>query len=307
MKRLAMVSLVVFVGAALPACAQHGAAHGGSFGHSAPVFHASPPASSGFRPSAPTGYRAAPSYSGISHPGTPYPGTARYSASRPAYAPRYSTGAPVYPYAYSSARRAAPYSQHTPNGNRQPYRPPYRGRYNRGLYYGGAYLGWPAPYYLSDPYFDPYSYGDSYDNSLDGGYYGDQSVPPYAAYNDPGDNSGYGPDYGPGSYPAPDSSIAGSNFGPEYAPMYRPDYPPASPNSRRASPAAQPIVTLVFKDGRKTEQIHNYLLSRDTITVWDGSNGDLSREIHIDQLNVASTEKANSDAGVDFYLPRTFR
>jgi hypothetical protein len=236
----------------------------------------------------------------------------------PAYASRYSSaGAPVYPYAYSSARRAAPYSQHTAYGNRQPYRSPYRGQpyrdqYGRGRHrqvYGGAFLGWPAPYYLGDPYFDSYPYDDSYDNSLDGGYYGDQSAPPYAAQNDPGYgyDPGYGPDYNPGPYPvAPES--AGSNFGPEYAPTYRPDYPPASPNSHPAAPpVAQPTITLVFKDGRPAEHIHNYLLSRDTITVWDGPSGELPHEIRIDQLNAAATEKANGDAGINFYLPRNFQ
>jgi hypothetical protein len=303
MKRLAMVSLIVVLGAALPACAQHGGGHGGGgFGHGAPAFHASSPASSGFRSGAPSGFRAAPN-----HLAMPYSGGMRYPANRPGYASRYSSGAPVYPYAYSSARRAAPYSQHTPYGSSQSYRRPYRSPYGRGRYRSvyGAYLGWPAPYYLSDPYFDSLSYDDSYDNSIDGGYYGDQSAPPYAAPSDPG----YGPEYGSGPYAAapPDSSFSGSNFGPEYAPMYRPDYPPASSNSRPAlSPAAQPTVTLVFKDGRKSEQIHNYILSRDTITVWDAPEGGLPREIHIDQLNVAATEKANSDAGVDFYLPRNF-
>jgi hypothetical protein len=241
----------------------------------------------------------------------PYSGGMRYPANRPAYASRYSSaGAPAYPYAYS-ARRANPNSQRTPYGSNQSYRQPYRGQYDRGrhrIVYGGAYLGWPAPYYLGDPYLDSYGYDDSYDNSLDGGYYGDQAAPPYAANNDPGYGPGYNPGYDSGSYGAPDSSANRSNFGPDYAPTYRPNYPPASPSSHPASPTvAQPAITLVFKDGRPVEHIRNYLLSRDSITIWDGSAGELPREIRIDQLNIAATEKANGDAGVDFYLPRNFQ
>ena len=331
-------ALVVAVVATLPASAQHGAAHGSGFaGHSAPAFHASPPVSSGFRPSAPSGARPAP-YGMRTAPG--YPAGQSYQGSRYAGAPRsYSTGGPVYPYAYStsSARRATPNGQHSPYGNHQPSnRRPYGGQYNRGQYnrghyrvaYGGAYLAWPAPYYLGDPYLDPYAYDDSYDSSINGGYdsgySGGQSTAPYAQPNDAQPNdprygSGYGPGYdpgyggqgnGPGGYPAapPDPSASVSYFGPDYAPTYRPDYQPATPASRPASPpAAQPTITLVFKDGRPVEQIHNYLLSRDSITVWDKPAGGLPREIRIDQLNIAATEKANNDAGVDFYLPRNIQ
>jgi hypothetical protein len=58
-------------------------------------------------------------------------------------------------------------------------------------------------------------------------------------------------------------------------------------------------VTLIFKDGRPAEQIHNYLLTRDTLYVDDQHR----REIPVDQLDLAATVKANRAAGVDFRIP----
>jgi hypothetical protein len=58
-------------------------------------------------------------------------------------------------------------------------------------------------------------------------------------------------------------------------------------------------VTLIFRDGRPAEQIHNYILTRSTLFVGDGQR----REIPTDQLDLAATAKANQDAGMDFRLP----
>ena len=62
-------------------------------------------------------------------------------------------------------------------------------------------------------------------------------------------------------------------------------------------------MTLVFKDGRPVEQIHNYILTRTMLTVWDEHH----RVIPVDQLDLAATEKVNHDAGVDFQLPTVAR
>jgi len=62
-------------------------------------------------------------------------------------------------------------------------------------------------------------------------------------------------------------------------------------------------VTLVFKDGRPPVQIHDYVLTRNTVYVWDRHQ----RVIPIDQLDMVATAKANSDAGIDFELPETPR
>jgi hypothetical protein len=62
-------------------------------------------------------------------------------------------------------------------------------------------------------------------------------------------------------------------------------------------------VTLVFKDGRPTEQINNYMLTRKTLFVQEQR----LREIPVDQLDLAATEKVNQEVGVDFHLPGTSR
>jgi hypothetical protein len=73
--------------------------------------------------------------------------------------------------------------------------------------------------------------------------------------------------------------------------------PAASP--AQAAPSTEDGVTLVFKDGRPPEQIHNYVLTPTTIYVGDQRR----RDIPIDQLDLEATAKANRDAGVDFQLP----
>ena len=77
---------------------------------------------------------------------------------------------------------------------------------------------------------------------------------------------------------------------------------------RRASPGTpapegEEPVTIVFKDGRQPEQIHNYILTRSTLFVGDKQR----REIPTEQLDLAATAKANQDAGIDFRLPGTPR
>jgi hypothetical protein len=282
---------------------------------------------------APSGFRSAPAYSGNRYPGA-YSGLSRgYSTG--AYANRYAGRNPrqnSYSAPGSYVRRAYnPYRDNRDGNHRPPYRRPYRGGY--GIAYGGGYTVWPSPYYLGDPYLYDNGYGGDYDDSAD---YSDPSVAPY-----PADQSGYGaepypaeqyppapqdpyaanPNYDPNAAPngyapngAPGYGVPGYGqpgygqpgygsqpYSPESQPAYRPQYQP-SPSAIRpvAPPASQ--VTLVYKDGR-SEQIHNFLLSRDTITIWDQRQNENPREIPIDQLDIAATEKANRDAGVDFRLP----
>ena len=91
---------------------------------------------------------------------------------------------------------------------------------------------------------------------------------------------------------------------PEPAPIYRPNYQP-SPAAQQPPPAAQATVTLIFKDGRPPQQIHNYILSATGITVWDQLPSVRPREIPIDQIDMDATEKINRQSGVDFYLPKS--
>jgi hypothetical protein len=77
---------------------------------------------------------------------------------------------------------------------------------------------------------------------------------------------------------------------------YRPAYsrPAAEPKSEEA-------VTLIFKDGRPAEQIHNFILSKTTVHVFD----DRRRDVPVDDLDLVATAKVNRAAGVDFELPGT--
>jgi hypothetical protein len=62
---------------------------------------------------------------------------------------------------------------------------------------------------------------------------------------------------------------------------------------------AQPDTVLIFKDGHKQE-ISNYAIVG--ANLFDLSNG-RRQKIAISDLDVAATEKANEDQGIDFKLP----
>jgi hypothetical protein len=68
-------------------------------------------------------------------------------------------------------------------------------------------------------------------------------------------------------------------------------------------PIGEDAITLIFKDGRPPEQIHNYILTRDTLFVGDKHRPD----IPVDQIDLAATVKVNQELGVDFRLPASSR
>jgi len=70
--------------------------------------------------------------------------------------------------------------------------------------------------------------------------------------------------------------------------------------ARSGSPAG---VVLVFRDGRAPEQIHNYMLTRTTLYVQDGRG----REIPLDEIDLAATQRLNGDVGVEFRPPDAVR
>jgi hypothetical protein len=112
------------------------------------------------------------------------------------------------------------------------------------------------------------------DSSYDSGYAGGDAG--YAS-SDAGPGDGYGPDaYGP-----PPPAYMGVARVPETLP-------------------SEDAVTVMFKDGRPAEQIHNYALSRTILYVMDGRN----REIAVAAIDVAATEKVNRENGVSFQLPQ---
>ncbi len=87
---------------------------------------------------------------------------------------------------------------------------------------------------------------------------------------------------------------------PETTDRYQPasNQPPASQIS-----GSEETVTLVFKDGRPSEQVHNYLLTRTALFVLDERH----HVIPTDQLDLIATAKINQDSGIDFQLPATAR
>lgn len=97
----------------------------------------------------------------------------------------------------------------------------------------------------------------------------------------------------------PAAPIAKPVPGPE-ARVHAPDPPDDPPPAAAASPIAnQPNTVLIFKDGHKQE-VSNYAIVG--ATLFDLTPGHRLK-IALADLDVAATEKANEDQGVDFTLP----
>ena len=291
MRRFTAAALLVF-GITLPLCAQRGSTHGGgSAGHSGGG-HVSGGFHSGFnagsRPSAPPGsFRYAP-----------YSHASRFLSGRPGVAPRYAARIPG---GYGSRRAYPTAGAYRSNPYRSPYRSPYR---RRGYGYGtfpwsvpwiGSYGGWIDSGFDDYPDDSAYGYDPNYDSGYGSGYDNtpqDQSYAPYLPY-DPGE--AYGQDSGQEYAPAP-GTPGQSALRPQYQAFPNPN---GSAPRRVARPANQPTITLVFKDHRPNQQIHNYLLNGTTLSVWDQH----PREISVDQIDLSATESLNRDAGIEFHLP----
>ncbi len=285
MKRHVAVAVMI-AGLCCGAFAQRGVPHGGF---------------SGSRPglSAPAGgFHSAPTF------------RSGFSASRPGFRP-------VAPRTMSPARfapRPSPYPVHgmrpVPAGtgphygttaHRVPYHSPYGGsHYHYGYHYPHNHVVfvnsfWPYwyggyPYAYGYPYLWPsiFNDSDSYGSQPASNYLAPQ---PYDYNNAPYQVQPY--------QPQPED---------QQEPPAPPDPSPQQPNtSNRAPysgapspvPSSGPPVTLVFKDGRPSEQIYNYLLTPNTLTVLDRNR----RDIPVSQIDVDATAKANLPAGVDFSLP----
>jgi hypothetical protein len=151
----------------------------------------------------------------------------------------------------------------------------------------------------------PYGYGLGYGyGPMDYGWLDAEDT-------DYGDTGGY--DVGPYD---DGSSVVADGYGPQGPDPLGYDAQPIPYTAENAEPLPEPqprapitvtagslyndnAVTLVFKDGRAPEKIHNYALTRTTIYVTDGR----SQEIPVAALDLAATEQANRAAGVDFQLP----
>jgi len=289
MKMLVAVTAMVAV-LALPACAQRGGGHGGGgfSGHGASVGHAG--VSGGMRSgggSRPGGF----SGSGV------HAVNGRFYA-RPGYAGRAYAG-----QGYAGFPPRAGYLNN--RGPRLPYRPPYRGGHGLGVYGVGGY-----PY--GYPYVNPYLLGypdafddEGYDNGYDAAPYADYGQQGYAD-DGQGPDSPYGPGYGPGSTPGYGGAPApypnqGMQPGQGYGPGYgsRSGRVPYTGSGVTSHPANETAVTVIFKDGRPAEQIHNYMLTSSTLTVLDGRY----RQIPLDEIDREATVAMNRAEGVDFTFP----
>jgi hypothetical protein len=180
--------------------------------------------------------------------------------------PRLASSSRAYPGGLSGLRPGSGY----------PIRQPvYSGPVRRRV----AYV--PLPYGLAVPYGV-------------GGWLGpdylDNSAPPAdagLAYNG-AVQPGY-PENDSEGYPAQPQQFPPDSYRPPYAPQ--------------PEPANEVTVTLIFKDGRPSQQIHNYILTPKTLYVEDEHH----RIIPVEQLDLAATEQANLDTGVDFKLPEVRR
>ena len=261
MKRFA--ALAVFAFALLFACsalrAQHAGAHGGFSGGGASH------GSSGFH-----GSFSAPASRGLSSTSHGSTGFAPRPASRQFIAPR---GAQAFNRmqrpGVGAYRGRAPYSGASADSRR--HRRPYISPFRAGYGYGGP--GWIAPYYLSSPDF---GYDDSGNDQAAASQGYDQQGPDQQdqQYDQQADNQ------------------------PPLNPYPLAPYPPAY-SAPQTAQQPQEAVTLIFKDGRPPEQIHNYILTANTLFVGDSRR----RQIPVDQLDLIATVRVNQEAGVDFRLP----
>jgi len=187
-----------------------------------------------------------------------------------------------------------------------PYRSPYNGDHHGGgwdhghdhdgghhhvTFYG--YYGWAGyPYvygWAGYPYWPwwglsynilpaSWDYQNDYDSQPGSNY--TEPYPPY-------------PEYNPAPYDKPASGQ------PEPQQPYSSPAPPASQPAPAIPAPPEAAITLVFKDGRPNEQIHNYLLTATTLSVLDEQR----REIPVAQIDLAATAQVNRAAGVEFALP----
>ena len=312
MRRLARVALALAI--ALPACAQRGA-HGGFAGRSAPApaFHSAPsfrsapafhsaPSFSARAPqsfrsapsfSAPQGFRSAPAYS-RPQAFRGAPSISRYYAGAPAHNGYSPIG--IHPVPAPPVRYPHGYGVNRPVNHPTFFRPDHdRVFFNPGF----GLLAYPA---LVGPGFWPY------DLSFYGGYdpwYGDDGYGSYGSY------SGFqDPPYNDPVY----NNLSNDGLAPTASAYYNQSAPAAPPPAAEPAPAPAPgpemqyvpgsadTVTLIFRDGRPPEEIHNFIATRSTLTVLDGRR---RRDIPIADLDLAATLKANRETGVDFQLPAT--
>jgi len=203
---------------------------------------------------------SAPSFHSSFAPSAHYSSGPAYRYSGPSFAAPRLTSAPA---AHSNF-----YSLHRPPiTDRRRYAP----RIGVAVPYPGIYSGYGDYGYIDPGYTDAAPYDDA------------STQPIY-------------PD--PGPQPEVEQQQAASAPPPPVSNQRRARPPQPAP-PQPAPPQQEDAVTLIFKDGRPSEQIHNYMLTRTMLYVRDQQR----RDIPVDQLDLVATKKANRANGVEFALP----
>jgi hypothetical protein len=186
------------------------------------------------------------------------------------------------PTFYNNHRPGYPVHPGYPGPGRYPGYPRYPRYYGIGIPYGVPVSGW------IDTNYPGYDYTGDFDST---GY-----DPSAGQTSDSADSvEDYSQQASDQAPPPPDQEQ-------EPAPIERPSAEPqAAPAAPEPAPENEETVTLIFKDGRPSEQIHNYALTRTTLYVRDQHR----RDIPVDELDLAATQKVNRDAGIDFHVPGT--
>jgi hypothetical protein len=304
MKRLAAV-VVMVAWLAASAGAQRGGSYGGFSGS-----HTGSSGSHGGFSAPPAGFvgHSSPSFHGGMQASAPprFAGPSRYTTGTTPYSTRgFRPSGPSY---------AGPRPPYTGSMHRMPYQSPnggnhtggdhngwnhngwdhhdgdhldwgHDGNHHHGVFY--TYYGWPAPLYPGWGWGYPYLLPSYLDYPNDYGSQPDSYTEASQPYEDNGPYEAPPPDQ---YVPPPSGSYTPWPYGSQPAPSGE---EPTSP------PVPESPVTLVFKDGRPPQQIHNYLLTATTLSVLDQRRQD----IPVDQIDLAATARVNRDAGVSFALP----
>lgn len=270
MRRFIAVALFI-AGVALPVCAQRGGARGGFSSHPATGFHG------GFTGSAPSGFSGNRFSASGSFAGRP---SFRTTPSFPGSGFGATPARPSYRTTPSFATYRAPYSRDRYNGGGHNGGNHDRdgGNHDRGAHYRREYV-W--RYGAWSSYLVPVWTGPAYWGYPDTGFYDDSAA-----------STGY-------AAPASDAEPANQDQSPPREPYY-PAPALANPSSSPSPPPqGEDALMLMFKDGRPPLEIHNYALTRTTLYVLDQAR----RDIPVNEIDVAATQKVNRDAGIDFEFP----
>lgn len=322
MRRLVTVAPLVLMTVAWSASAlyaQQGGGHGGSSGHSAPSSHSgfagshggfghggNPSSGPGFhggfsgpgihdmspgRVAGPqrSGFRTLPARNFVVPPGNTLNGQP-HSSGRP-----FNTAPAQRPRFVGNRHEGAYDRSGFADGRR--HREPYRRdrRHDRDDFFiGGAVLPWwlSSYGYLGYPNLDEFPAWWNYDDSSDA-----QASAPQGP-EQPDSQQYYGPQQAP---PEGQDDSASLPRWPSIPPPEETESAKQQSATVAVSAPTQPStpVTLVFKDGRPPEKIHNFLVTAGTLYVMDQQRQD----IPIAELDLTETARVNRQAGVEFSVP----